>query len=144
MEIRIQIECETIQQFWQHLDELQKQVKRSAKKQKLNPIEDEFQPEDSDSFDDDNCYGTHYVTIQNDGDTEEAQKHAEELHDACVWGMKKMRDLIMSKDIKTISEWQLCPMCFGEGICDNIGTLTSVKRTCPVCNGNRTLIKPII
>ena len=43
----------------------------------------------------------------------------------------------------TISEYQLCPMCYGEGMCDNIGSSTSVKRQCPVCNGARTLIKPV-
>jgi len=45
--------------------------------------------------------------------------------------------------MSVVSEWQLCPMCYGEGVCDNIGSSTSIKRTCPVCNGNRTLIKPV-
>jgi hypothetical protein len=40
---------------------------------------------------------------------------------------------------QTISH-QLCPKCYGEGVCDNIGTSTSVKRMCPVCNGSKTLI----
>jgi DnaJ-class molecular chaperone len=43
-----------------------------------------------------------------------------------------------------ISEWQLCPMCIGEGVVQNVGTSSSIHRTCPVCNGNKTLIKPII
>jgi hypothetical protein len=42
-----------------------------------------------------------------------------------------------------VSEWQLCPMCAGEGQIDNVGTSTSIKRVCPVCNGARTLIKPV-
>lgn len=63
MEITIKIECETINEFYAHLTELAKQVKRSAKKQKLNPLEDEFQAEDADSLCDNNCYGTHEVTI---------------------------------------------------------------------------------
>ncbi len=41
-----------------------------------------------------------------------------------------------------ISEWQLCPKCYGEGVVDNIGSSTSLKRTCPVCNGSKLLIKP--
>jgi hypothetical protein len=45
---------------------------------------------------------------------------------------------------KIISEWQLCPMCLGEGRIANVGTSSSMYRICPVCNGNRTLIKPII
>ena len=50
----------------------------------------------------------------------------------------------LKKCDKIISEWQLCPMCLGEGRIANIGTSSSMYRICPVCNGNRTLIKPII
>lgn len=64
MKIKIKIECETISEFHSHLTELAKQVKRSAKKQKLNPLKDEFSPEDSDSLCDDNCYGSHDVKIK--------------------------------------------------------------------------------
>lgn len=64
MNIKINIECDTINEFHAHLVELAKQVKRSAKKQKLNPLEDEFQPEDCESLCDDNCYGSHEVTLQ--------------------------------------------------------------------------------
>ena len=45
--------------------------------------------------------------------------------------------------MKNVSEWQLCPMCYGEGQIDNVGISTSIKRICPVCNGARTLIKPV-
>jgi len=48
------------------------------------------------------------------------------------------------KDMSKISEWQLCPKCFGEGEVSNVGTSSSTYRICPVCNGNKTLIKPII
>ena len=41
-------------------------------------------------------------------------------------------------------EWQLCPMCIGEGVVQNVGISSSIHRSCPVCNGNKTLIKPII
>jgi len=49
------------------------------------------------------------------------------------------------EDMKiVISEWQLCPMCSGEGQITNNGILSSTFRICPVCNGNRTLIKPYL
>jgi excinuclease UvrABC ATPase subunit len=48
------------------------------------------------------------------------------------------------EEVRHSSEWQLCPKCFGEGIVQNVGTSSSIYRTCPVCNGNKTLIKPII
>ena len=46
------------------------------------------------------------------------------------------------KDMAKISEWQLCPKCFGEGQVSNVGTSSSTYRNCPVCNGNKILIKP--
>jgi DnaJ-class molecular chaperone len=48
------------------------------------------------------------------------------------------------EDMAHLSEWQLCPKCFGEGQVENVGTSSSVYRICPVCNGNKTLIKPHI
>ena len=48
------------------------------------------------------------------------------------------------EDTNQLSEWQLCPKCLGEGHVENIGTSSSVYRICPVCNGNKTLIKPYI
>jgi len=65
---------------------------------------------------------------------------------------KKLLKLVFIKgytqcqeDMKiVISEWQLCPMCIGEGIVQNVGTSSSIHRTCPVCNGSRTLIKPYL
>lgn len=63
MQITIQIDCDTIQEFHNHLTKLATQVKRSAKKQKLNLLKDEFQKEDADSLSDNNCYGTHSVII---------------------------------------------------------------------------------
>ena len=49
------------------------------------------------------------------------------------------------EDMKiVISEWQLCPMCLGEGRIANVGTSSSTFRICPVCNGSRTLIKPYL
>lgn len=48
------------------------------------------------------------------------------------------------QDMSKLSEWQLCPKCFGEGQVSNVGTSSSTYRTCLVCNGNRILIKPYI
>lgn len=66
MKIIIEIDCDTINEFHSHLLELARQVKKNAKKQKLNPLEDEFKCEDSDSLSDNNCYGTHKVTIKHE------------------------------------------------------------------------------
>jgi hypothetical protein len=63
MNIKIEIECNTINKFHSHLTRLASQVKKSAKKQKLNPLKDEFEREDSDSLCDDNSYGTCDVEI---------------------------------------------------------------------------------
>ena len=64
MKINIKIECDTISEFGAHLHHLAIQVRRSARKQKLNPLKDEFEPEDADSMCDNNCYGTHSVEIK--------------------------------------------------------------------------------
>ena len=48
------------------------------------------------------------------------------------------------QDMSKLSEWQLCPKCFGEGQVSNVGSSSSTYRTCLVCNGNRILIKPYI
>ncbi len=63
MEITIKIDCETINDFYAHLTVLRKQVKSECKKQKLDPLNDEFKV-GKNLFYDDNCYGTHYVKIQ--------------------------------------------------------------------------------
>lgn len=73
MEIRVNIECDTISEFHAHLTELARQVKKTAKKQGLDPSKDEFTYEHEASLYDDNCYGTHSVSIEEDGATEEAQ-----------------------------------------------------------------------
>jgi hypothetical protein len=62
MEILITIECETISDFYSHLSELRRQIKKETRKRKLNPLHDEF-PADVDLYDD-NCYGTHDVEIR--------------------------------------------------------------------------------
>ena len=66
-------------------------------------------------------------------------KHSAEECFGFIDGYKKCQ-----KDMGKLSEWQLCPKCFGEGIVQNVGTSSSMYRTCPICNGNKTLIKPII
>lgn len=45
--------------------------------------------------------------------------------------------------LPTISEYQLCPKCNGEGRVPNTGTSTSTHSLCDVCNGSKTLIKPV-
>lgn len=61
MNITVQIEAETINDFYTNLSELRKNIKKQAKQLKLNPIKDEF-PADVD-LNDANCYGSHDVTI---------------------------------------------------------------------------------
>lgn len=40
--------------------------------------------------------------------------------------------------------WQLCPKCAGEGVCDNIGTSSSTHRMCPVCNGAKVITPRLV
>lgn len=61
MNITIEIECETVSDFYAHLSTLQKNIKKQAKKLKLDPIRDKF-PETVE-LDDSNCYGDHTVKI---------------------------------------------------------------------------------
>lgn len=61
MEITIKIECETINEFYTHLTELQRQIKKKTKREKLNPFNDEFT--NGNRLSDDNCYGEHSVEI---------------------------------------------------------------------------------
>mgnify|MGYP001565856112 CR=1 FL=1 len=63
MKIRIDIECESISEFWVHLAVLKKQIKKEAKRLKLNALEDRF-PKKGVDLDDNNCYGTHTVKIK--------------------------------------------------------------------------------
>ncbi len=64
MNITIKIEnCESISEFYTHLSELKRQIKKETKRLKLNSIKDVF-PKGV-NLDDANCYGEHYVTIKN-------------------------------------------------------------------------------
>lgn len=60
----IQIECETIGELYTHLTVLKKQIKKKAKKEKLNPAKEAFK--ENDSIIDDNCYGYHSLTVYED------------------------------------------------------------------------------
>lgn len=62
MEITIKIECETINDFYGHLSELQRQIKKETKRLKLSPLDDQF-PKNA-KLDDANCYGEHYVKVK--------------------------------------------------------------------------------
>lgn len=41
--------------------------------------------------------------------------------------------------VQGLPYYQLCPKCFGEGYIPSIGSTSSLHRTCPVCNGAKTL-----
>jgi len=75
MNIKIEIECNTINDLHSQLTKLASQVKKSAKKQKLNLLTDEFEAEDSDSLSDDNCYGNCDVVIELPKEIQEANKY---------------------------------------------------------------------
>lgn len=64
MKIKINIECDTINELYSHLSELKRQVKARCKERNLNPLEDEFLPKDYIGLSDNNCYGTHDVVIK--------------------------------------------------------------------------------
>lgn len=64
MNITVTISCDTISDFYSHLSELRRQIKRQTKKLKLDPLKDEF-PATVDLYDD-NCYGTHTVEIEDE------------------------------------------------------------------------------
>lgn len=66
MRITIEIECESITDFYSHLTELRKQIKKKCKKENRNSHKDEFTT--SKGLDDDNCYGTHEVSLENEDD----------------------------------------------------------------------------
>ena len=62
MNIIIEIDCDTISEFYGHLTKIREDIKKETKRLKLNPLEDEF-PNIA-SLDDVNCYGEHYVEIK--------------------------------------------------------------------------------
>lgn len=63
MKVTIKIECDTIAEFYSHLTKLRIDIKKQARKMKLNPAEDVFPR--AVELDDDNCYGEHTVKISN-------------------------------------------------------------------------------
>lgn len=64
MEITIKIKCESISEFYTHLKVITTQVQNEARRLKLNPARDEFEPESGKNLSDDNCYGSHEVIIK--------------------------------------------------------------------------------
>lgn len=53
----------------------------------------------------------------------------------------------VQEDEKQFGYWQLCPKCDGEGYIPGThynGETLSVDRTCPVCNGDKILARPVI
>ena len=63
MKVKIQIECNTISELSVGIRKLSQQIKRSARKQKLNPDVNEFSIEDGASLSEINAYGTFNVYI---------------------------------------------------------------------------------
>lgn len=61
MKVEINIECETIKEFNQHLTVLKTQLQKEMRRLALQ-WDDEF-PEVV-NLDDDNCYGAHSVTVK--------------------------------------------------------------------------------
>lgn len=63
MNIEINIECENISEFYSHLIKLSEQVKSETRRLGLSHTNDEFPGGGLTQLDDDNCYGSHIVTI---------------------------------------------------------------------------------
>jgi len=64
MIVNIEIECETIDEFGTHLHVILTTLNKKAKRAKLNFYQDEI-PISMD-LNDDNCYGSHTVTIKSE------------------------------------------------------------------------------
>ncbi len=62
MIIKIEIECDSIMEFFQHMRVIRVEARRLMTKQKLSS-DKEFPPTE---WDDDNCYGRHDVVISED------------------------------------------------------------------------------
>lgn len=62
MKIKIEIDCDTIGELVSHMYEIIRQVKKESRIFKLDPKNDTF--EKKVILDDNNCYGTHKVTIK--------------------------------------------------------------------------------
>lgn len=82
------------------------------------------------------CYGTEIGSIRggNKYDLEAGRKN----------GFIKGYTQCQQDNATQLSEWQLCPKCLGEGRITSNGLTTSVHQQCDVCNGAKTLIKPVI
>ena len=63
MIIQIEIDCETIAEFYTHLGVIRKEVKKLAKEKELDAHHDAFLPTE---WADDNCYGSHSVVVKED------------------------------------------------------------------------------
>ncbi len=63
MQVEINIECDTIAELYSHLIMLSEQVKSETKRLELSHINDEFPGGGAVDLDDDNCYGSHTVTV---------------------------------------------------------------------------------
>jgi hypothetical protein len=62
IKIKIEIECDTIMQIFQHQRVINHQIRKEMKRQNLNQFEDDFSKKLH--LEDDNCYGEHSVIIK--------------------------------------------------------------------------------
>lgn len=72
----------------------------------------------------------------------------EDNHDlliALIWRwIESHLNTYKEESIGTVSEWQLCPKCNGAGRLINAYTTTDIYSQCDVCNGAKTLVKPLV
>lgn len=71
MKIQIEVEAETISDFHTSLTVLRKNIRKEAKRLKLDPLRDEFPAEVI--LDDSNCYGSFEVSIEPEIDRLQAE-----------------------------------------------------------------------
>lgn len=64
MKIKIEIECDTIQELHGHLNKIKEDVRKHTKKLKLDSLHDELPRKLGPELYDDNCYGGHHVNIR--------------------------------------------------------------------------------
>lgn len=71
MKIKIEIDCETIGDFATHLGVIRDALLVNAAKLGVEPDSEEVSEALADSLDDDNCYGTHEITVEPDEPTDQ-------------------------------------------------------------------------
>jgi hypothetical protein len=62
MNIEIQIECETVSELFQHIDELRNNIKKYVGEHNINMLLEDALPTDM-VLEDSNCYGYHQLKL---------------------------------------------------------------------------------